>query len=363
MASRSETGSRSRVESSSGPRASLARASLLARRLAALTDENAIARALGDAVRRLVPVTRAWVLLLQESSEELHEVVRVPDSAGGARLVLSWSDFAPWQAATARAGVLLHHAPHAALHALGPLGAVRAEMPDATLCAFAPHGAVGPPELLLLLAWPRTERVGVAARSAVQLATDAVGHALERRRLSARVGLYRSDAERDFLTGVFNRRLTLRLLEREIHKSQRSKGPLSLVMVDVDQFKSFNDVYGHLAGDDVLRSLAQLFVASARASDVVGRFGGEEFLVVLPDTGVEDAVLFVERLRQDVERFGRENLTLFRDHALTISIGVCAVGGRDSLDSALARADRALYESKHRGRNCFSLEVPEEVRS
>jgi diguanylate cyclase (GGDEF)-like protein len=131
-------------------------------------------------------------------------------------------------------------------------------------------------------------------------------------------------------------------------------------MVDVDNFKAFNDTYGHLAGDDVLRALSRIVSHCARATDVVGRFGGEEFLVVLPDTSVENAVILAERLRQEVERHGHERLRPFSNQLPTVSIGVCAAGPRDDTYAAIARCDRALYESKHRGRNCFSLGLPDE---
>jgi diguanylate cyclase (GGDEF)-like protein len=232
----------------------------------------------------------------------------------------------------------------------------------AALALFAPHGRDGEPALLLAASPLPGQRLRAHDRCALQLCADAAGHALERRRLVARVELYKNDAERDFLTGIYNRRLTMRLLEREIRKSQRTRSPLSLVMIDIDNFRSFNDAHGHLAGDEVLRALARLFVTQGRATDVVGRFGGEEFLIVLPDTAVEQAAIFAERLRQDVQRFGREHLSHLRDDPPTISIGVCAVGPKDTTEAAIARADKALYESKHRGRNCFSLGLPEEDR-
>src|SRR5262249_21236549 len=152
------------------------------------------------------------------------------------------------------------------------------------------------------------------------------------------------------LTGVYNRRLVLRLLERELSQARRSRAPLSVLLLDVDNFKSFNDACGHLAGDAVLRELAQIVVRTARASDIVGRFGGEEFLVVLPDTSVENAAVCAERMRRDVEEFGREHAHELGDRAPTISIGVCAVDpDKDNPASVLARADRALYASKKRG--------------
>jgi diguanylate cyclase (GGDEF)-like protein len=328
----------------------------LSRRLARRDDEAEIAQVLAGAVQKLAPVERTWVLLLRENAGELSEAVRWPDPAAGARMSVGAEALARLELGAARAGVVLQKG-DALLDGLAP------GERDASLCLFAPRGRGSEPLIVLVVAAKGGERLAVAARAALQICADAAGHALERRRLAARIELYRSDAERDFLTGIFNRRLTMRLLEREIRKSQRTQSPLSLVMIDVDNFKSLNDAYGHLAGDEVLRALAWLFATTGRSTDVVGRFGGEEFLLILPDTPVEHAVIFAERLRQDVERFGREQLKHLRDHLPTISIGVCAVGTADTTESAISRADKALYESKRRGRNCFSLGLPEEDRS
>lgn len=192
-------------------------------------------------------------------------------------------------------------------------------------------------------------------RLALELLLDAAAAVHARLRAAAGAALLREEAERDFLTGIFNRRLALRLLEREIRAARRRHRPLALVLVDLDNFKSFNDHHGHQAGDEVLRQLARLFAATARTTDIVGRFGGEEFLIALPDTSLEDAALFAERLRQAVESYGKRELARYGDHPPTISIGVCPIAPDDTLEAAIERADRALYESKSRGRNCFSL--------
>lgn len=333
--------------------ATLPRAALLARRLARCADETSLVRALADAVRRLVAVERAWVLLLHESSGEYTEGCRWPDSAGGPRIAIGIETVADLRMGQRRAGLKLRDP-----RLIGPAGRTLAQ--HARVALFAPHGVEREPPLLLLVEQSPGRAPDARERSALQLVADAAGAALERRRLAARLELYRTDAERDFLTGIYNRRLTLRLLEREIGKARRTRSKLSVVMIDVDNFKGFNDTYGHLAGDDLLRALARLFVSSARSTDVIGRFGGEEFLVLLPDAAAEEASIFAERLRQDVQRFGRESRMQFRDHELTISMGVASVVPSDTPESAIARADRALYESKNRGRNCFSLGLPDE---
>jgi diguanylate cyclase (GGDEF)-like protein len=204
------------------------------------------------------------------------------------------------------------------------------------------------------------EVLRLRGRLALQVRVDAVGFALASDGYVQRIDAYREEAERDFLTGIYNRRLAMRLLEKEIRRTRRTRSPLSLLLIDVDNFKAFNDTCGHLAGDDVLRVLARIVTHAARSTDVVGRFGGEEFMVVLPDTPVENAVVLAERLRADVEKFGREHVTQWRGRPPTISIGVCAVSPRDDSEAAIGRCDRALYESKHRGRNCFSIGLSDE---
>lgn len=186
---------------------------------------------------------------------------------------------------------------------------------------------------------------------------------IENRRLLRRLETYKEDAERDYLTSLYNRRSTIRLLEREILRSRRTTEPLSLIMLDIDNFKTFNDIYGHLSGDAVLREVARLLSENARTVDVVGRYGGEEFLIVLPNTTIENAFVFAERLRAVVEHYGRSKITQYPDNPPTISIGVSwVVPDNDSAEHAIERVDRALYGSKKGGRNRVCLE-PAELES
>ncbi|MEW6742849.1 MAG: GGDEF domain-containing protein [Planctomycetota bacterium] len=158
--------------------------------------------------------------------------------------------------------------------------------------------------------------------------------------------------EEDSLTGVKNRAFALQSLSREIALAERRRSPLALVLLDIDNFKKFNDTYGHLAGDRVLREVARVLKRTARCGDIVSRYGGEEFLLVLPDTTLENAHLFAERLRGAIERYGRRLTRHFPNLALTISLGVTSVSVfTDEVNDAIARADKALYASKANGRN------------
>ena len=161
-------------------------------------------------------------------------------------------------------------------------------------------------------------------------------------------------AHTDPLTGAANRRAFLERAREEIARSRRYGHPLSVLMADIDHFKRINDTHGHAAGDEALKRFAQLMRDDLRPSDLVGRYGGEEFVVLLPETEVADAPVVAERLRAKVEaaELVHEG-TRFR---MTVSIGVAAVdlynssvGG--SIEPALNEADAALYRAKESGRN------------
>lgn len=158
-------------------------------------------------------------------------------------------------------------------------------------------------------------------------------------------------ASHDSLTGLKNRRLALQLLEHEIERARRYRLPLCVLMIDIDHFKNVNDTYGHLVGDEVLRQFARILERNSRAVDIVGRYGGEEFVVGMPETGLDGALVFAERLRQSVEKHEfviTPKLTL----RITCSIGVTQ-GEPETLDldTLLALSDKALYQAKHDGRN------------
>ena len=164
----------------------------------------------------------------------------------------------------------------------------------------------------------------------------------------------------DELTGLFNRRGLLQLGEREFDRARRFDRPLAAVMVDIDLFKTVNDRYGHLNGDEVLRDLADCFRQNTRGIDVVGRYGGEEFILLLPETLLPTAVQIAERLRQSIfsraipiSRMSGECRTA--DIRITVSVGVAVVTQDvQSLAVLIDRADQALYRAKHSGRNCVA---------
>ena len=134
-------------------------------------------------------------------------------------------------------------------------------------------------------------------------------------------------------------------------RARRYESVMTLLMIDLDHFKAINDTLGHLVGDDVLRELATLLTESVRSVDLVARFGGEEFVVVLPETGLAGAVRFAERTTERIE--SRHFVPAHGGVRLTTSIGVASFPGPgvDSVDDFFARADEALYRAKAAGRN------------
>ena len=166
---------------------------------------------------------------------------------------------------------------------------------------------------------------------------------------------------RDELTGLYNRRYFFERFEREVYRSNRYNRVLSLLMIDIDHFKNYNDTYGHLRGDRLLKRLSRILEGSLRKIDVVARYGGEEFLVLLPETTKEQAVMVGEKLRRAVENcdFNDDDSNLEPQH-ITITVGVASVpDDANEPIVALDLADKALYFGKAQGRNQVCSNLPE----
>jgi diguanylate cyclase (GGDEF)-like protein len=156
-------------------------------------------------------------------------------------------------------------------------------------------------------------------------------------------------AELDELTGSFNRRCIIRMLDDEIARAHRAKTPCSIALIDLDWFKRINDAHGHPIGDEVLRTFAITVFANIRGIDRFGRYGGEEFLLVLPETTNDAAAHILDRLRMIVSDLDWSALS--HGMAVTISAGVATLNPDETPDALLARADDALYVAKEAGRN------------
>jgi diguanylate cyclase (GGDEF)-like protein len=160
----------------------------------------------------------------------------------------------------------------------------------------------------------------------------------------------KEQALKDGLTGLWNRKAIFAMLEREVCRAQRDKFPITLLMLDMDHFKNINDTHGHLTGDEVLREAAGRLIEVMRPYDFAGRYGGEEFLVVLPSCSPHNGLLRAEDFRRSLA--DRPVPTAHGPLAVTCSVGVAAYDGKMPLEDLIHEADKALYNAKHQGRNC-----------
>ncbi len=165
-------------------------------------------------------------------------------------------------------------------------------------------------------------------------------------------------ADEDGLTGIANRRHLDRILDNEFRRALRDRKPLSMIMIDIDWFKDFNDCFGHLEGDNVLRSCAARFSEHMlRPADLVARYGGEEFCVLLPNTDATGAEVIAEALRKSVESMQIATGGEREYEWLTISLGVATIVPElgACVADLICLADKALYQAKHDGRNCYRV--------
>lgn len=169
-------------------------------------------------------------------------------------------------------------------------------------------------------------------------------------RLEQQKERYRLQSIRDGLTDLYNHAHFQNLLAQEVSRARRYHHPLSLFMIDIDDFKRYNDTFGHLAGDWALQDLATILRESCRQTDLISRYGGEEFTVILPETPASGAMVVAERIRRAVERESQTRLRFRRPLTVSIGIAVYPWDG-DSPQALLARADERLYKAKAAGKN------------
>ena len=161
---------------------------------------------------------------------------------------------------------------------------------------------------------------------------------------------YEDVATHDHLTGIYNRFFFIDTTKHEIKTTLRDERPMALMMIDIDHFKSINDTYGHDVGDSVLKEFVSTIKSRLRESDVLARWGGEEFIVTLPSTTIDDAIFVANLVRENIEQ------KLFSDVGhITCSIGISSLQDDDNIDTIVKRADLALYEAKESGRNCVKV--------
>lgn len=165
--------------------------------------------------------------------------------------------------------------------------------------------------------------------------------------LKEKSNLLEYQANHDQLTGLFNRQKFNDIFRKEIKRERRYDNSLSLIIFDIDDFKSFNDDFGHIVGDEVLKAIAKIVIDSVREHDTVVRWGGEEFLVLLPQTELEGAKNVAEKIRSEIEAYESSSIP----RKITASFGVTKLSSDDDELSGLKKADDALYEAKNAGKN------------
>ncbi|MGC8813451.1 GGDEF domain-containing protein [Dictyoglomus sp.] len=151
---------------------------------------------------------------------------------------------------------------------------------------------------------------------------------------------------KDDLTGLYNRRKMDQELEKCLYIWERYNRPFSIIIIDIDDFKKINDTYGHLIGDMVLEKISKIIRENIRKSDIASRWGGEEFLILLPETNLQNATLVAEAFRRKIEE---ANFGI--DEKITVSVGVANIENNESIDSLIQRADKNLYKAKEYGKN------------
>lgn len=191
---------------------------------------------------------------------------------------------------------------------------------------------------LRLLREAYAEQVSILRKAREQL--------LERRLLKNDLEIYKRRSRTDGLTRVLNKTAFMELLATHITYAREQRRQLALIMLDVDGFKEINDIYGHQAGDEVLSGLGQILLGNLRRNDLVGRYGGDEFMIIIPSAGVDQARRIAEKLRQSVEEHEFRNLPL-----ITISLGCSAYQAGEDLGEFIQKADSALYDAKRVGKN------------
>jgi two-component system cell cycle response regulator len=192
---------------------------------------------------------------------------------------------------------------------------------------------------------------------------------LARVRVGSRVVQYQRHLEYqtliDALTGLFNRRAFEKKIEEEFERAKRYHHPLSLLIADIDNFKTINDTYGHHAGDHVLKRIAEALRDKSRRSDFASRYGGEEFVLILPETDLENALQAAKKMVTEIK--GQSFGTATRPFSLTISVGISSTSNKDysEWEEMLQDADQALYLAKNKGKNraefFLSTSAPEEI--
>jgi diguanylate cyclase (GGDEF)-like protein len=297
---------------------------------------------LGGYVQRFLPDSAGAVFAIDSSRNLMGVMTSWGDSLSPTQHILS-----PEDCCAMRGGRL--HLRVEASHGLS-CRHFAGSIPDTYLCL--PLAALGETLGILHISVASSEVLTSARLALIQQSGEYAALRLANLRLREKL---HDQSIRDPLTGLYNRRFLEATLEQELHRSSRHHTGLGVIMADIDKFKMFNDSYGHTAGDIVLKEVSTMFRRSVRTEDIVCRYGGEEFLMVLPDTTLESVMERAEVMRDAIAKLELQHA----GHALgkiTASFGISfSQDGVLTPDILLRYADEALYEAKRRGCNCVSL--------
>lgn len=318
----------------------------LAEQLSFAADEEQLLKAAAAAIRRLVPASDGEVLLANASQDRLIVGARWGD--GSAEVGQAVDDQAPVACLGIRRGSV-YSVPDASDELMMPCPA-RMTSVGSLLCV--PMLALGQTIGVIHLANDEPHAFGIDAEHQAARVAQQVALAVANARL---VRTMESMALTDPLTRLHNARFFDPLLDRELAAAERDGAAVGVIMIDLDHFKSFNDAYGHAAGDEALRAFARVALSVMRDSDTMARYGGEEFVVAVRGGDLERTADVAERLRSAVERISVE-VAAGQYAGFTASFGVAATGHHGTERTALLKAaDRALYRAKQAGRNRVAI--------
>jgi diguanylate cyclase len=215
-------------------------------------------------------------------------------------------------------------------------------------------------EVVRLLAATLVDSANAIKHSSETMTERLAGAQKEIMELRENLAQVMTEAERDFLTGAFNRKAFDRQIKEAVDEAKAKETGLSLLMIDIDHFKQFNDAHGHLLGDEVIKIVAKTLLDTLKGTDCVARYGGEEFAVILPRTPLAGGAVVGEAIRKSIAaKELRRKSTGEQFGVITVSIGVATLHpGEESIAALIERADQALYRSKSAGRNRVTSENP-----
>lgn len=295
-----------------------------------------------ESVSQAMRLHRINIMLVNENRTELHIVAGLGISEESMDIRFNFGEGVyGWVAISGQAEVINNLSEH---HRFKPVHGIDNDVNSLICAPFKGRGQV----IGVINAYRVREVFDEPSFELLIAAAGQIGMALENARLFEETKIL---SITDGVTSLYNHRYFRERLEEEFERAKRYKRPLSLIMIDLDFFKKYNDTNGHPKGDELLRKIAELFKREARKSDIVARYGGEEFVIILPETLKETSVVMAERLRKEIESTVFKGCETQPGGRVTISLGISSYDGSGTIEEFIKRADDALYCAKKDGRN------------